>query len=107
MIEGLFEKNGTWGSTKDHIHSAATKYFTEIFTSSHPTDLEDILAAVDPRVSESDNYCLLHPVTLEKFRVFVFQMGLMKAPGPNGMCAFFYQKFWHVVGHDVFQLVDN
>ena len=24
-----------------------------------------------------------------------------KAPGPDGMSPFFFQKLWHIVGHDV------
>ena len=24
-----------------------------------------------------------------------------KSPGPNGMSPFFFQKFWHIVEHDV------
>ena len=37
----------------------------------------------------------------EEVRTTLFQM----APGPDGMNALFYQKYWHVVGNDVIAAV--
>ena len=41
----------------------------------------------------------------EEVKTMLFQMGLTKAPGSDGMNTLFYQKFWHVVGDTVINVV--
>lgn len=43
----------------------------------------------------------------EEVKNAVFSMHPDKSPGPNGMTPVFYQKYWTIIGNDVFKLVDR
>ena len=53
------------------------------------------------KVTDDMQEFLSSEFTAEEVKVALFQMGPTKAPGPDGMNALFYQKFWHVVGNNV------
>ena len=69
--------------------------------------LEDCIAAVQHKVAPHMIEILSTEYTAEEVKSALFQMGPTKAPGPDGMNALFYQKFWHIVGDDVTNAVLN
>ena len=63
-------------------------------------NIEDVLASIDSVVTEGIARSLTRSYT-EEVQVALFQMHPSKSPDPDGMSPFFFQKFWHIVGHDV------
>ena len=73
-------------------------YFEELFRSTQLVNPNDTLSAMESVVTMEANQNLLHPFVAEEVRATLFQMHPSKAPGPDGMSSFFYQKYWHIVG---------
>ena len=85
----------------DKVANIAEGYYRNLFTSSNGFEMEKVIELVDHVVTEEMTQSLVRPYTEEEIRTALFQMHPSKAPGPNGMLPFFFQKFWHIVGHDV------
>ena len=83
------------------ISTIAEEYYTNLFTTAQPRNMERVLGAVDKVVTQDMAHSLTQPYTEEEVRLALFSMHSSKSPGPNGMSPFFFQKYWHIVGHDV------
>lgn len=44
---------------------------------------------------------------MEKIKVATFQLGTLKAPGPNGYPTIFHQHMWGTIGKDFWSLVQE
>lgn len=71
------------------------------FFISTPLSIAQVVHTVPKKVTPTMNSMLLQAFTEEEVRDALFQTHLTKAPGPDGMNALFYQKFWHIVGKDI------
>lgn len=47
------------------------------------------------------NVSLIAPYTDVEIKKAIFHMHPYKSSGPDDMSPFFYQKYWHVVHHDI------
>jgi hypothetical protein len=104
-IMGLTDQQGNWRTEPLEVEQIAVDYFSSLFASSNPRAIDEVLHEVDGVVTPGMNNDLMHPFTHEEIKRALFQMHPSKAPGPDGMSALFFQKYWHIVGSDVSNVV--
>ena len=97
-IQGLRDREDHWRTDPHEVEQIATAYFNTLFTSSRPTDVDDVVQVVESIVTTDMNEDLLRPFSLEEVKQALFQMHPSKAFGPDGMTTLFFQKFWHIIG---------
>ena len=104
-IVNLKDAAGREYKDEDQITELLTTFFEELFTTSGNVEVENVIDKVDARVSAEQVAQLAAPFTGAEVYDALFQMHPTKAPGPDGMSALFFQKFWHIVGKDVVEKV--
>ena len=100
-IDGLHDREGTWQTDLDSVSKISEEYYTKLFTSRNPNNMDRVLNDVDKVVTDHMGNSLTQLYTEEEVRVALFQMHPSKVPRLVGMYLFFFQKYWHIVGHDV------
>lgn len=100
-IKGLIDHNGTMQEDGVVMCNIVKGYFENLFTAEvgvpDPSSLADVRRLVTPDM----NTGLLAPFSGEEVRKALFQIGDFKAPGPDGMHAIFYKRFWELLGDDL------
>ncbi|KAG7543468.1 Reverse transcriptase domain [Arabidopsis thaliana x Arabidopsis arenosa] len=89
----------------DAIGKIAESYFTDLFSTSQQTDLEELLSSIDTKVTTDMNKELLQPVSDQEIKKAVFSIGADRAPGFDGFTAAFYHQFWDLISDDVCAMV--
>ena len=100
-ISGLEDDNGVWVEEDDRMGRLFEDYFSNLFTNSNPTSIDDILERIPPKVSKEVNLSLTQNFTAEEIHLAMQQMAPLSAFGLDGMSPIFYKSFWHIVGEDV------
>ena len=106
-ILGLEDEEGNWCNTKEGIADIDVPYFQKLYTTSYPSRVAKVIATIPTRVTSEMNQSLMKEFTREEVEEALKQMHLTKTPGPDGMSAIFFQKYWNIVGNDVRCMVLN
>lgn len=87
------------------MEEVLVNYFQNLFTSSNPTIQDETYEVVKDKLSEEHRLWCEKPYSSEEVLDAIHLMHPLKAPGPDGLLALVYQKYWRIVGRDVEDLV--
>lgn len=94
-----------WHESETGISLIAVDYFSNLFRSSQPRQIERIAGCMEARVTQKENMLLTAPVTDEEIQEIVFQIPPTRAPRPDDFFGSFYQYHLEVVGKYVINMI--
>ena len=105
----LKRRDGSFTDDLGEIEDILAEHFKIAFEDNVPLSYDQILTEVGtlplPQLSAHQLSSLDRPVTIKEIEDTVFQLGSHKAPGPDGILAFFYHEYWSIVKFDNFNTV--
>ena len=106
-ISKLMDERGIWRELALEVAEVAISYFENLYRTSHPKKILEVVEAVDPKVSDEMNQFLIKQFTKDEIEAALKQMHPTKSPRPDSMPTIFYQNYWDIVGNDVVGMVLN
>ncbi|XP_074313543.1 uncharacterized protein LOC141648721 [Silene latifolia] len=108
-IAGIKMDNGEWNFDSQDIKGLFLQFYSRLFKEgANQITFDEYLPIVKNLfsinkgfLSPDDRDALSIRFTPKKVRTAVFQLGPLKSPGPDGIPAIFFHKFWHFIKHDV------
>jgi len=100
-IKYLIDDNRVKHEDWDTMKLLVQNYFMNLFCSEVAQVDPAVLGDVASKVTGSMNQDLLAPYTREEVKKALFSIGDLKAPGPDGLHAIFYKRFWDMLGEEL------
>jgi len=106
-IHGLQLPNGTWTSDDTILQDEAQKYFKNLLANTQPHQNRTFNFGPHPTIVEPSKISLTSTITKTEVFNALNSMKPYKAPGPYGFQCIFFKQYWHIVGDDIFHLVQS
>jgi hypothetical protein len=100
-IEKILDSAGFLCAQPEDINQAFVQHFKQVFCLVESWGLQDCLAEVQSRVTQSMNVGLMRCFTPDEVDAALGQMSSMKAPGPDGFGVCFFTHNWETIGDAV------
>jgi ribonuclease HI len=100
-IKVIIRNDGSRCTELAGIKSEVESFYEEMFSTEPCGAINEVLDAIQNKVTDNMNDDLCKRVTNEEIKVALFQMGPTKAPGPDGFPALFYQTHWDLIQEEI------
>jgi hypothetical protein len=104
-IMKLRRGDGEWVHDKEEMKGMVNDYFRTLYEKDENVDPQVITGLFEHCVTNDINDGLCKPFTEEEIGNALFQIGPLKAPGPDGFPARFFQRNWGIIKEDVVSAV--
>lgn len=104
-IDRIKDSNDQWEEDPGRMEDIFLSYFENIFTTELQNDVDDVISSISRKINLEEATALSKNFTEEDVIAALNQMHPLKAPGPDGMPALFYSKFWSVIKPDLLAVV--
>lgn len=102
-IQQLKDTDGIWRNWSNELDALIVSFFDNQFQS-QGSEMQENLDCIRTRISNEQNEDLIQEFTKDEVKRALFSMHTYMSLGPDGMNPAFYQRFWYVIGDDVFQI---
>lgn len=104
-IKKLKKDDGSWCHDQQEMQRMTIAYFDNLFTRDPLVNPQEIIDLVEPTVSVQANADLCKDFSDEEIGDGLFQIGPLKAPGPDGLPGRFFQRNWSLMEEDTIHAV--
>ncbi|XP_019162021.1 PREDICTED: uncharacterized protein LOC109158590 [Ipomoea nil] len=106
-IRSLKDDTSEWINEGQQLQQHVHKFFSNLFREETPAPREEAVRGRFPTLNSAAWRVFNRKVTIDEVKTAVFDMNPMKAPGPDGYHAAFYQQMWDIVGASMFDMVEK
>lgn len=91
-LDAILDESGIKYEGEEEIAGVFTKFFENLFSTSSPTDCEEILESIPKPITETMNRNLTRAVDDQEIKEALFSIHPKKSPGPDGITPLFFSK---------------
>lgn len=100
-IKSLVDDSGVVQQDSAIMADMVTDYFTNLFTADPALCADQVIDLINARVTDNMNDGLCAELSDKEIADALFQIGPLKAPGPDGFLAWMFQRNWAIMKDQV------